>query len=118
MSEHRKNQDRGPRNVGLTWKHAEFLKVALKLDRGEISKDEAVVEDQQIFAKAKPQAEQIAAVDAQRRAAASEALMNAGATLLSNNQPAALVPPPAPTVTQLQCYLNPFGQAGMRCNAQ
>jgi hypothetical protein len=102
----------------MAWKHAENLKIALRLDKGEISKEQASIEFKEVQAKIKLQAEQIAEAEAERRAAVSAALIEAGAGLLANSQPAAPVPPPTPTVTQMQCYPNPFGQAGMRCNAQ
>jgi hypothetical protein len=107
----------GHESAIMAWKHAEFLKVALKLDRGEISEEEATIENQQVVAKAQAQAQQIVAqqhaVEAQRRAATSEA-----PPLLATSQPAASAPPPTPTVTQMQCFPNPFGHAGMTCNAQ
>jgi hypothetical protein len=78
----------------MAWKNAEFLKVALRLDRGEITKEEAVIEDKEIWAKAKMEAAQIAAAEADRRAAVSAAMIDAGAALLAASQP----PPPAPTL--------------------
>ncbi len=95
----------------MAWKNAEFLKVALRLDRGEITKEEAVIADKEIWAKAKMEAAQIAAAEADRRAAASATMIDAGAALLAASQP----PPPAPSI-QLNCYPTPFNRGQMTCN--
>ncbi len=97
------NRIEGRETPQMAYKHAAALQIAVRQDKGEITKDEAEAEYQMMLARLKMQAAQQARAD---RANALQGLgegMQQAAGYLNNVNPTPPMPPPQPMQQPIRC---------------